>query len=107
MDSQAFIWDFEHDMSGPAALGRLLEVARGDTGRSRAVARFLLAWWDCEAFGRWTLADLWTLDRAASDDLLSVITCDFRRREHSVLDGFRREFENLATQWRTYPACRA
>lgn len=29
-----------------AAIGRLLEVARADTGQSRRVADFLLAWWN-------------------------------------------------------------
>lgn len=30
-----------------AALARLIKIAKGDTGQSRRVADFLLAWWEC------------------------------------------------------------
>jgi hypothetical protein len=38
------------DRSG-AALERLIQVAQGDTGQSRIVANFLLAWWNAEECG--------------------------------------------------------
>ena len=35
-----------------AALERLIYVARADTGQSRRVASFLLAWWNAAEIGR-------------------------------------------------------
>ena len=32
-----------------AALERLIQIAQGDTGQSRIVANFLLAWWNAGA----------------------------------------------------------
>ena len=38
-----------------AALDRLLAIARSDTGQSRRVANFLLAWWNAGACGGFDL----------------------------------------------------
>ena len=93
MSRQAVLWDFEHDPSGPAALRRLLELARGDAADSRAIAGFLLSWWDWEAFGRWSPACLSTNDPAVADDMLSVITSQSLR-----VDGLEHKFEALIAQ---------
>ena len=42
-----------------AALERLIRVAQGDTGQSRIVANFLLAWWNAADWGRFALTDVW------------------------------------------------
>jgi hypothetical protein len=39
------------------ALERLLRIARGDTGQSRRVANFLLAWHNAEENGGWDPVD--------------------------------------------------
>lgn len=47
-----------------AALERLLSHARRDSGQSRRVADFLLAWWNCGGCGAFDLTSLWALDTA-------------------------------------------
>ena len=49
-------------IKGLEALGRLLEVAQRDTGQSRRVASFPLAWHNAEENGGWNPVDLWQLD---------------------------------------------
>ena len=56
-----------------AALDRLVTIAQGDTSPARRVANFLLAWWNASDCGGFDFTDLWMLDRAIIDDLLSVI----------------------------------
>ncbi|WP_456304106.1 DUF7673 family protein, partial [Acetobacter pasteurianus] len=38
-----------------AALARLIKIAKGDTGQSRRVADFLLAWWNAGSCGSFDL----------------------------------------------------
>jgi hypothetical protein len=47
-----------------AALARLIKIAKGDTGQSRRVADFLLAWWNAGSCGSFDLTwrDRRTLD---------------------------------------------
>jgi hypothetical protein len=47
-----------------AALERLIEMAQGDTGQSRIVANFLLAWWNAAECGGFDLTDVWAVDTA-------------------------------------------
>lgn len=44
-------------MMPPAALERLLEVARADTHQARYAANFLLAWWNAGDLGDFDLTD--------------------------------------------------
>ena len=46
------------------ALERLIDIARGDTGQSRKVANFLLAWWNAEECGGFDLTDVWGVDKS-------------------------------------------
>ncbi len=55
-----------------AALDRLIIIAQSDTGQSRRVANFLLAWWNAGNCGGFDLTDLWMVDRAIADDILTV-----------------------------------
>lgn len=41
-----------------AALERLIKIAQGDTGQSRRVADFLLAWWNAGDCGSFDLTNL-------------------------------------------------
>jgi hypothetical protein len=41
------------------ALGRLISIASRDTGQSRRLANFLLAWHNAEENGGWDPVDLW------------------------------------------------
>src|SRR5581483_5847950 len=55
------------------ALGRLCAIARRDTGQSRRVASFLLAWHNAEENGGWDPTDLWNVDTAVAEDLMIVL----------------------------------
>jgi hypothetical protein len=56
-----------------AALNRLIAHAQSDTGQSKRVADFLLAWWNADDCGRSDFCDLWMLDKAIADDILAVL----------------------------------
>src|ERR1700712_820500 len=46
------------------ALERLIKIARGDSGRSRRLADFLLAWWNSGICSAVDLTNLWAVDAA-------------------------------------------
>jgi len=45
-----------------AAIESLLKIAVRDTGQSRRVANFLLAWYNANGNGGWDPGDLWAID---------------------------------------------
>lgn len=55
------------------AIERLLKIARRDTGQSRRVADFLLAWYNAGSNGGWDPADLWAVDQSIADDMMTVL----------------------------------
>ena len=57
---------------GLAAVRRLVNIAKGDTGQSRTVANFLLAWWNAGSCGGFDLTDLWAVDGEIADDMVAV-----------------------------------
>lgn len=83
-----------------AARDRLVVIAQSDTGQSRRVANFLLAWWnagDCRGFG---LTDLWMRDRALADDSLAVARLVSTRHQDPSADDDGPRFEELVAAWR-------
>ena len=64
---------YTNDREAREALGRLLRIARQDTGQARLVANFLLAWHNAEENGGWAPVDLWSVDAAIADDMLTVL----------------------------------
>ncbi len=83
-----------------AAIKRLLDVARSDTGQSRRVANFLLAWWNASENGGFDLTDLWNVDLEIAEDMVTVfiILPNFRYYPDNL--GYGRQFEKLAVEWR-------
>lgn len=83
-----------------AALERLLKIARSDTGQSRRVADFLLAWWNADNCGKFDLTDLWSVDTAIAVDMVTVF--GFVARVHSYPDtlGYGTQFEAIVREWR-------
>lgn len=79
------------------ALLRLIEVARHDTGQSKRVADFLLAWWDAEQCGGFDLTDLWSVDQEIADDMMTVLQMIRALRSYpdSLGAGLKAEFEGL------------
>ena len=82
------------------ALVNLLRIARSDTGQSRVVADFLLAWWNAESCGGFDLADLWAVDRALAEDMLEVVGFIVRHRAYPSSFGLSAEFGEVLALWR-------
>jgi hypothetical protein len=82
------------------SLSRLFQVARRDTGQSRRVANFLLAWNNAEENGGWDLVDLWSVDAVLAEDMLRVL--ELIRVSHSYPAdlGFGAEIDAVWRQWR-------
>ncbi len=55
-----------------AALERLLKIGQSDTGQSRRVADFLLAWWNAGSCGGFDMTNLWAVDTAIAKDMTAV-----------------------------------
>jgi hypothetical protein len=82
------------------ALARLLEIAQRDTGQSRRVADFLLAWYNAGENGGWDPIDLWNVDDSIADDILTVLR--LIRECHRYPDdlGFGTEIRAVWQRWR-------
>lgn len=90
------------DVTAAAALRRLLDLARGDTGQCGKVANFLLAWWNARNCGGWDLTDLWAVDDAIAGDMLSVAAFIAANPEYPTSYGLGAEFEALVARWRPH-----
>lgn len=86
--------------SGLAALRRLVEIAITDTGQSRAVADFLLAWWNARACGGLDLTTLWIVAPPIRDDMLTVLDLIAHHRELPTAYGLGDTFTALVARWR-------
>ncbi|MGE4339703.1 MAG: hypothetical protein AB7E55_27630 [Pigmentiphaga sp.] len=82
------------------ALKRLVKIAHGDTGQSRLVANFLLAWWNAGSCGGFDLTDLWGVDRAIANDMIAVIVLIASRHDYPDVYGLRTDFERMVAEWR-------
>lgn len=88
------------DVAELAPIRRLLQVAASDTGQSRRVADFLLAWWNAGSCGGFDLAELWTVDEAITVDMLATVAFIAARRGYPNAFGLGPDFERLLVQWR-------
>src|SRR3954451_22035849 len=88
------------DAAGRAALDRLLAIAQTDTGQSRRVADFLLAWWNARACGGFDLTELWGGEAAIRDDMLAVLGLIAHHREFPTAYGLGDAFADLVRRWR-------
>jgi predicted metal-dependent phosphoesterase TrpH len=84
-----------------SALLRLCQHARGDSGQARRVADFLLAWYNAEENGCWDPADLWSVDAAIAEDMLTVLTL-IRQHPGKYPEDFgcQEEIESIWKAWR-------
>jgi hypothetical protein len=55
-----------------AALERLIQIGQADTGQSRIVANFLLAWWNAAECGGFDLTEVWGVDTSIAVDMPRV-----------------------------------
>ena len=85
---------------GVAALGRLIPIALRDTGQSRRVADFLLAWHHAQENGGWDPTDLWSIDSAIAEDIVAVIKLLREVHRYPGDLGFQREIERIWELWK-------
>lgn len=85
-----------------AALRRLIRIAQGDTGQSRRVADFLLAWWNAGSCGGFDLTNLWAVDRAIANDMQAVFGLIARVNEYPphLDETFDHAFRTIVRAWR-------
>lgn len=86
--------------AGIDALERLVAIAKSDTGQSRRVANFLLAWWNASDQGGFDLTDLWNVDRAIASDMIAVFTLLAQYRHYPDALGLELDFHQIIKQWR-------
>ncbi|HWE53628.1 MAG TPA: hypothetical protein VG273_27815 [Bryobacteraceae bacterium] len=86
---------------GLKVIARLIEIARRDTGQSRKVADFLLAWHNATENGGWDITDLWSVDEQIAADMLTVLEYVASNPGKYPSDiGFEREIEIIWRLWR-------
>lgn len=83
-----------------AALERLLDIAKSDTGQSRRVADFLLAWWNAGSCGSFDLTTMWGCDRAIVDDMVTVFRYVGHNEHYPDALGYGDRFEAIVRAWR-------
>ena len=83
-----------------AALARLIDIAKSDTGQSRRVADFLLSWWNCGTCGAFDPTNLWAVDRAIADDIIAVVALIATAGEYPTVLGLQADFERIIAVWR-------
>lgn len=84
-----------------AVLERLIQVAQRDTGQSRIVANFLLAWWNAGSCGGFDPTDLWAVDASIAADMLAVIVLVSQKRRYPDDLGYGKQFEAIVRAWRS------
>ena len=83
------------------AVERLVRLAEGDTGGSRAAANFLLAWWNARDLGGFDPTDLWALDERFGGDVLIAMSFMRLNREYPTALGIGRDrMVALVERWR-------
>ena len=84
-----------------AALERLIAVAQRDTGQSRIVANFLLAWWNAEECGGFDLTDVWAVDTSIAVDMLRVFALVSECQHYPDVMGYSQHFDEIVRLWRS------
>lgn len=83
------------------AIGRLIDIARSDTGQSGRVADFLLAWWNGDDNGHFPIIHLCNCDAVISEDMVTIMA--HLAQEPTIYPdawGYREAMEALVEQWR-------
>lgn len=83
-----------------ASLERLIQYAQSDTGQSRRVADFLLAWWNAGQCGGFDLTNLWNVDDAIAEDMAIVFRLVTRAHNYPDTLGYGPQFEAIVRAWR-------
>jgi len=88
--------------STEAAIKRLIDLARSDTGQARRAANFLMAWWNGPDLGHFEIADLFGLDLEIAADIGTVIGYLGQHSGAVYIDafGYRDEMQDIIARWR-------
>lgn len=86
-----------------AALERLLSIAKSDTGQSRKVANFILAWWNAPTQGGFDLADVFGVDTMIAEDMAMIFAFLCRQDIPVYPQEYRAEIEAIIGEWRWRP----
>ena len=78
-----------------AALRRLIGHAKRDTGQSRRVADFLLAWWNPAQCGGFDFTTMWGCDEDISEDMIVVFAYVARNNRYPDTLGFEADFADI------------
>lgn len=82
------------------ALENLLKIAQGDTGQSRPVADFLLAWWNAKECGGYDITAAWGIDEDIMEDMIKVFRLASRAHSYPDTLGYEVQFTALVHAWR-------
>ncbi|WP_421589581.1 MULTISPECIES: DUF7673 family protein [Rahnella] len=83
-----------------SALDRLIAHAKSDTGQSRRVADFLLAWWNPSQCGGFDITTAWGLDEEIAADCVTVFALAVRCASYPDALGYGPQFEVIVREWR-------
>lgn len=83
-----------------AALSRLIAHAKRDSGQSRHVADFLLAWWNADQCGGFDLTALWAVDEGIAQDMRTVFGLIAKVSKYPDTLGFAFDFTDIVRAWR-------
>lgn len=83
-----------------AALRRLIQHAKRETGQSRRVADFLLAWWNPGQCGGFDFTTMWGCDEEIANDMIVVFSYVARNSHYPDTLGFESDFAAIIHQWR-------
>lgn len=83
-----------------AALERLISIAMGDTGQSRRVSDFLLAWWNAGDCGSFDFTTLWGLDAEIVADMTTIFAMIGRLHSYPDTLGYKEHFVAIVQAWR-------
>jgi uncharacterized membrane protein YdcZ (DUF606 family) len=88
-----------------AALERLIDLAKSDTGQARRAANFLLAWWNGDDHGHFDVTDLFAVDSAVAADITTVIGYLGQHAGAIYIDafGYQAQIAEIAERWRATP----
>jgi len=84
------------------ALQRLIAIAKRDTGQSRRVADFLLAWWNAGSCGGFDLTDTWAVDKEIMQDMIVVFGMIARISKYppTLAPDLEADFKAILRLWR-------
>ena len=87
------------ETAGIPALKRLIAIAQADTGQSRRVADFLLAWYNAADCGGFDLTSMWGCDTQIVEDMVAVFRMVGHINRYPDAVGLDREFKAIWRQW--------